>query len=165
MTRADKSVLWHIVFFCVIAFTLEAYWLLHIRDITQRDDLFAKAFALYGRSDRGYYDQISGFEHALEAIQVFITVPAYMVLAYAIINRKPWRWPLQLCIGSYVAYSVVLYFTAKHAVDYAHMVEKDLISFLILYVPNIPWLTGNAFLAIDAARVIARAVRRQEQPA
>lgn len=165
MTRGDRITLWLIVFFCVVAFTIESYWLLHVHDMAQQGTLLARGFAYYGRGDRGYYDQISGFEITLETINVFVTVPAYIVLAYAIINRRPWRWPLQLCIGAYVTYSVILYFIAKHAVGYAQMAEHDVASFLILYVPNLPWLIGNGFLAIEASRALTRAVRRREQPA
>jgi hypothetical protein len=70
---------------------------------------------------------------------------------------------LQLCVGAYVSYSVVLYFIAKHATGYAQMSEHNFSEFLILYLPNLPWLIGNGFLAIEASRAIARAVRRQEQ--
>jgi EXPERA (EXPanded EBP superfamily) len=165
MTRGDRITLWFIVFFCAVAITIEAYWLLHVHDMAQQDHVLARGFAFYGRGDRGYYNEISGFELTLEAINVFITVPAYIVLAYAIINRRPWRWPWQLCVSAYVTYSVILYFTAKHAVGYSQMAEHDLASFLILYVPNLPWLIGNGFFAIEAARVIMRVVRQREQPA
>ncbi len=165
MTRSDKITLGFIVFFSLVAVTLEAYWLLHVHDMVQQDHPFARGFAFYGRGDRGYFDEISGFEFALEAINVFVTVPAYIVLSYAIINRLPWRWPLQLCVCAFVTYSVILYFIAKHATGYAQMSEHDVTSFLIFYLPNLPWLIGNAFMAIDAARAIAAAVRRREQPA
>lgn len=165
MTRGDRITLWLIVFFCAGAFTVEAYWLLHVHDMAQQDHLIARGFAFYGRGDRGYYDEISGFEFALQAINVFITMPAYIVLFYAIINRLPWRWPLQLCVGAYLTYSVILYFIAKHAVGYSQMADHDLASFLILYVPILPWLIGNGFFAIQASRAILRVVRQREQPA
>jgi len=165
MTRSDKIALAHIVFFCSVAFTFELYWLIHVHDITRHDDVFARAFGFYGRGDRGYYDQISGFEYALEFIQVFITVPAYMLLFYAIINRLPFRWPLQLCVGAYVAYSVTLYFIAKTSTDYAQMPTHDLSSFLIFYLPNLPWFTGNIFLAIEASRAMIGAIRQREREA
>lgn len=165
MTRADKTVLWHIVFFCAVGVTLEAYWLIHASELTGRQDIFAMAFRIYGQGDRGYFDQISGFELALEFINVVVTVPAYMVLFYGILAGKSWRWPLQLCIGSYVTYSVILYFTAKHAAHYAQMPRHDLGSFLLFYLPNIPWLTGNAFLAIEASLAIVRAARLQGRAA
>ena len=165
MTRSDKITLWHIVFFCAAAFTFESYWLLHVHNMPQQEGLFAQAFKFYGHGDRGYYDQISGFEFALEFLNVVFTIPAYMVLFYGIINRRPWRWPLQLCLGAYVLYSVILYFMAKHATDYAQMPEPSLASFLIFYLPNIPWVTGNGFLAIEASRAIWSAVRLREQGA
>ncbi len=90
-------------------------------------------------------------------------MPAYLWLAYAIIHRRAYRWPLQLCVGAYVAYSVVLYFTAKHVTGYAQMPEQTIGAFLILVLPNLPWLLGSLWLALDAGGVILKAVRAVEQ--
>ncbi len=74
----------------------------------------------------------------------------------------PLRFPLQLCVGSYVAYSVTLYFTAKHMTGYVQMPAHDLGSMLLMIVPNLPWLLGSLYLAVDAGAEIARAVTRWE---
>jgi hypothetical protein len=163
MTRPDKIALGLIAFFVVVALTIELYWLVNAFDLPNRTDWLARGFAFYGRGDRGYYDQVSWFEVGLESFHILFTVPAYLVLAYAIVNRRPFRWPLQLCVGAYLTYSVVLYFTAKHVTGYVQTPEHDVLSFLILYVPNLPWLFGNLYLAIEAARVILNAIRSREQ--
>jgi hypothetical protein len=165
MTRADTTALWLIAFFVAVALTVELYWLVHAFDLPARDSWLAHGFGLYGRGDRGYYDQVSWFEAGLESFNIIFTVPAYLVVAFAIVSGRSYRWPLQLCLGAYVTYSVVLYFTAKHVTGYAQMPEHDVRSFLILYIPNLPWLIGNGYLAFDAARAILRIMRQRERGA
>jgi cholestenol Delta-isomerase len=164
VTRRDKATLWLIAFFVTVALTIEVYWLLHASVLPATDSWLARGFRFYGIGDRGYYDQVSWFEVGLESFHVGFTVPIYLWLGYAIATRRSYRWPLQLCVGSYVAYSVVLYFTAKHVTGYAQMQQHDLEGFLILIVPNLPWLLGHLWLAFDAGGTILRAVRAVERP-
>jgi cholestenol Delta-isomerase len=165
MTRADKIALSLIAFFVVVALTIELYWLVHAFYLPSLNSWLAHGFAFYGRGDRGYFDEVSWFEVGLESFNIIITVPAYLVLGYAIVSRRVFRWPMQLCLGAYTTYSVVLYLTAKHVTGYVEMPQHDLASFLILYVPNLPWLFGNGYLALDAANVVLRAVRLHERGA
>jgi cholestenol Delta-isomerase len=161
----DKSALWLIAFFVAVATTVELYWLVHASELPSQDGWLARGFRFYGIGDRGYYDDVGWFEVGLESFHLCFTVPALLWLAYAIVNRRAWRWPLQLCLGAYVAYSVVLYLTAKHVTSYASMPVHDLGSFLILVLPNMPWLLGSLWLALDAGGAILRAVRAAERTA
>lgn len=163
MSRHDKAALWLIAFFVAAALTIELYWLCNAFELPTRHSLFARGFRFYGIGDRGYWDHVSWFEVGLESFHICITVPLYLWLAGAIVTRSRYRWPLQLGIGAYVSYSVVLYLTAKYAVGYADMPTKDFGSFLILYVPNLPWLFGNLYLALVAGRTILAAVRTTER--
>ncbi len=165
MMRTDKIALSLIAFFVVVALTIELYWLVHAFDLASSNSWLARGFAFYGRGDRGYFDEVSWFEVGLESFNIIFTVPVYLVLGYAIVAGRGFRWPLQLCLGAYTTYSVVLYLTAKHVTGYVEMPKHDLASFLILYVPNLPWLFGNGYLTLDAARVILRAVRLRERGA
>jgi hypothetical protein len=165
ITPRDRAALWLIVVYVACAFTLELYWLVYHGSLPGRSDLFARAFAFYGRGDPGYYDRISSFEIGLESFHLVLTQWLLICLAAGIWRRATWRYPLQLAVGSYVCYSTALYLLAKHVSGYPDMPGYDmpshnLASFLILYLPNLPWLFGNAWLAWDAARAITRAFRR-----
>jgi hypothetical protein len=45
---------------------------------------------------------------------------------------------------------------------YALMPEHTAAAFLILYLANLPWLTGNGWIAYDAVRGLVRRLPRQE---
>lgn len=161
-TSRDRAALWLLTFYIGCAFTLELYWLLYHGSLAARSDLFAPAFALYGRGDRGYYDLVSSFEAGLESFHLVFTQPLLICLAAGIWRGSAWRYPLQLAVASYVCYSTSLYLLANHISGYAGMPRHDLASFLIFYLPNLPWVFGNAWLGWDAARNIALAFRKVE---
>lgn len=85
-----------------------------------------------------------------------------MALIAATLRGARWRFPLQLCVGAYVTYSVMLYFAAKHMTGYVQTPVHDLASFDMLVLPNLPWLLGTLFLALDAGAEITRDVARTE---
>jgi hypothetical protein len=105
---------------------------------------------------------VSNFEIGLESFHFVFTQWLLICLAAGIWRRATWRYPLQLAVASYVCYSTALYLLAKHVSAYTDMPRHNLASFLILYLPNLPWLFGNAWLACDAGRAIARAFRGVE---
>jgi hypothetical protein len=162
MSRRDRAAAGLLLFFIVCAVTLELYWLLHHDRLAQRDDLLARAFAFYGRGDRGYYNHVSTFEIGLESFHVLFTQVLHVCVLAGILWRKLWRNLLQLVVGSYVCYSTALYLVANHVSGYAEMPRHDLASFLIFYLPNLPWLLGNGWLAWDAGERIASAFRKIE---
>jgi hypothetical protein len=145
-----------LLFYITCAFTLELYWLVERNRLSERRDLIARGYAFYGRGDRGYYDRVSAFETGLESFHICFTQPLHVLLLYGIARRALWRYPLQLGVSSYVCYSTALYLLANHLSGYAEMPHRDLASFMIFYVPNLPWLLGNAWLAWNAARAISR---------
>lgn len=158
----DRAVLAVCAFFVAAALTIELWWLRHAADLPGESGWLGAAFRFYGRGDRGYYDQVSGFEIGLETFHVYVTTFGYAALIVSVLTGTAWRMPLQLCLGAYVAYSVVIYFAGKHLLGYAQMPVHDIPSFLIFYLPNLPWLFGSLFLAFDAGLEITRAVARRE---
>ena len=167
MTRQarDHVILGFCAFSVLMASTVELWWLLHADRLPTLHGWLPRAFRFYGIGDRGYYDQVSRFELTLETVHIVVTQWLYVVMAWCVLRRAVIRYPLQLILGSYVAYSVVLYFTAKHMTGYVQTPVHDWPSMLVLFVPNLPWLLGSLFLAIDAGIEIARAVGRLEMPA
>ena len=145
-----------LIFFSVIALFIELPWLLTSFDLPQLDNLWQQIWSFYALADRGYYDQVSGFERGLESFQIFITQWPDLLLCWAIPQRKSYACVLQIIIGSYVAFSTVMYLMAKHLSGYALMPVHDLGAFLILYLFNLPWIIGNLYIAAHGAKTMLR---------
>jgi hypothetical protein len=158
MSRRDRITVGLLGFFVFIAFTLELYFLACHRDLPARTgtQLFARLFALYGTADRAYFDPVSPLALALEGINVFLMQPLSLLLIYATIRQRAYRWPLQLAIGAYLALSVVLYFLVGIVSGYDGMTERSGKTFALFYGANLPWLIAYGWLAIEAGRTIAR---------
>ena len=158
LAARDRAALWLIGFFAVIAYTLELIWLYHAFDWPMQNGFLATMARYYGMGDRAYWDQPSYFEVGLESFNVFFIVSSELWLGYAVVRRRAYRWPLQLCIGGYLTYSVLYYFTVKLA--FPQMETPDAASYAILILPNLPWLFGGAWLAWNAGAVILNALHR-----
>ncbi len=161
----DRAAVALVLLFIVAAFTLELYFVVNAGHLPERSDPVARGFAFYGRGDRGYYDRVTPFERGLESFNILFTQPLNVLLLFGILRRKVWRYPLQLGVCSYVCYSTTLYLLSNHLTSYAEMPRHDLASMLIFYVPNLPWVLGNAWLSWGAGRAISGAFRRIEPAA
>lgn len=157
----DRLIIALLTFFLVIAFSLELYWVLLNDELVARADheLFAYLFKIYGDADRGYFDRISPTAVGLEQINVFISQVANAWLLWAIVQRRYYRHILQLTLGSYLAYSVVLYFWAAHASGYPDMRYASPYTYFLFYAPNLPWLLGYGYMACDSIRALASHLR------
>ncbi len=160
MSRRDRILLGLLCFYILIALSLELYWLIYRDELVARapTELFARLFQIYGDADRAYYDRISPLAIGLEGINVYFTQILNVLLMYAIVARRHWRHTLQLLLGSYVTYSVVLYFYAAHVVDYPDMRYQSAYTFFLFYATNLPWLLGYGYMAHDSIRAIHRAI-------
>jgi hypothetical protein len=143
----------------VVAGTLELWWLAH--DSAQlvamrHTNLLARAFDCYGACDTAYFESRTPFAFSLELLNVGFTQILNVAIIWAILRRAPWRYPLQLAVGAYVSYSVVLYFMVAHVSGYELMRVRSPASFALLYGVNAPWLLGHLYLAWDAASAIRR---------
>ena len=159
MTRRDKATLAILAFFFSIAVTIELYFVVahrHLVADAAAHHPLAHLLAIYGPADRAYFAAPSAFALSLEGLNVFVTQPLGVVLAYAIVTRRAWRWPLQLAVGAYLAYSVVLYFLVAAVSGFAEMSERSAGVFAMYFGANLPWLAGAAWMAWDAAREIDR---------
>lgn len=157
LAARDKGSLWLIAFFAAIAYTLEVLWLYHAFEWPTQSGFWGAGARYYGMGDRGYWDQPSYFEVGLESFNVVFIVGSELWLGYAILRRRAYRWPLQLCIGSYLTYSVIYYFTVK--IVFPQMLTQDAASYAMLILPNLPWLFGGAWWLGEASVVILKAQR------
>jgi len=163
MSRRDQTAVGLLCFFVFVAFTVELYFVCYSDHLPQRSDWMARGLSFYGRGDRGYYDHVTTFELGLESFNVFFTQFLSIAVVCGILRKRVWRYPLQMIAASYVCYSTTLYLLANHLSGYAETPRHDLVSMLILYVPNLPWVLGNAWLAGDAGRGITAGFRRLER--
>ncbi len=154
----DRVIIGLLIFFLIIAFSLELYWIIFRYELVARADheWMAYLFKIYGDADRAYYDQVTPFSSSLEIINVAITQWLNVWLIIAIVKRHYYRYALQLTVGSYLAYSVVLYFWVAHIDGYAAMRYQSFYTYFMFYVPNFPWLFGYAYMAYDAIVAICR---------
>ena len=161
MSRRDRIILVLLSFFLCIAFSLELYWLIYRDELVARapHELFARLFQIYGDADRAYYDRVSALAIGLEGINVYFTQLLNVWLMIAIIGRRHYRHVLQLLVGSYLTYSVVLYFWAAHVTGYPDMRYPSPYTFFLFYAPNLPWLLGYAYMAWDSVRALCAQTR------
>jgi hypothetical protein len=156
LTARERLIAWQLAFFIVIAYAIELPWLLSSAELPRLENLWGRIWAFYGQSDRGYYDRVSSFELGLESFHIFVTQWLYVWMLWAVMRRWAYRHVLEVAIGSYVAYSTVVYLVGKHLTGYALMPEHEPRDFLILYLANLPWVSGNLYIAVDGAGELVR---------
>ena len=159
LSRRDKGIVILLTFFLAVAFSLELHWIIYADSLVPRSkyDWIAYLYSIYGEADSAYYDSVSSFTLGLETINVFVTQILNVWLIWAIFRNRRYRYALQLTVGSYLTYSVVLYFWVFHLAGYADMKDHSPYAFFVLIAPNLPWLCGYVYLAWDAYRAVVTA--------
>lgn len=153
----DRFIIGAMVFFVVMAYTIELYYVLFHGSVRTRSDFFARAYQVYGIADQAYYGGWYVYVAvALEALNVFVSQFLNLWLIYAIVKRRSYRYVLQIILSSYLAYSVVLYFTISIVSGFEGMPQRTPFAFFLLVAPNLPWLMIYAWMTWDAARVLLR---------
>ena len=156
----DKAVIGLVVFFTVVALTLELYWLIFNQQMEVRTDLFARIFALYWPADTSYripgYSVGKSLALALEGVNTAFTPVLSLVLVWAILKQRAYRYALQLVIASYTFYGTFLYLAVAYISNYANFESRSLGTYLMLHLANLPWLLGYAWIGWDAFRAIVQ---------
>lgn len=164
LAAKDKWTIGLLVFFAVIAWTLEAYWVINNDSMEARHDLFARALAIYWPADRTYrvagHDVAKSFTLALESINTFVTQAVQLWLIWAIVRRKHYRHVLQLVVATYTFYGTVLYYYVAHLSGYAVFEYRGVGPFALFYGVNAPWLLAYAWLMYESMRALSAATRR-----
>jgi len=157
----DKVIIGMLGFFILMAFTIELYWLRHADTLVAdaETQTVAHWFSYYGATDAMYFDRVSAFSKSLEGINICFTQLLNALLIYAIVKRRPYRHPLQLIIGAYLSYSVILYFTEAHVSGYSNMRAHTLGAFALYYGANLPWLLGHLYMIWDSFVATSRRFR------
>ena len=160
----DRVILALVCFFILTAWTLDLYWFIYRDQLVERSrtDWIARAYANFSDADRGYYDRVTKVEVALEAINISITQALNLWLIFAILRNRPYRYALQLAIGSYVAYSVILDYFVAHLGGYPAMRYHSTYTLLMFYGASSPWVLGHLYLVYDAIVAINHRFRGLE---
>jgi hypothetical protein len=155
VSKPDQAAIGLLLFFIVVACTTEIYFVFHYRDIREQTGLLADLYAIYGMGDETYYGRGNiYFPLAVELINCFVTQVLNALLIWAIIKGKTYRHPVQLAVSAYMSYSVVLYFLQAYVSGFEAMPEHNAWGYFIFFVPNLPWLLGNLYLATQSFQAI-----------
>jgi hypothetical protein len=158
LTPRDRLIIFLILFFAAIAFTLEAYWLIFNQVMENRSDIVARILALYWPADDSFripgYPTAKSFTLALEGVNTLVTPLLSFALIRAIIKRKPYRYPLQLAIATYTFYGTFLYYLVAHISGYAAFAYQGAYPYLLFYLSNLPWFAAYGWMGWDAYREI-----------
>ena len=154
-----------VVFFLLFAVTVDLYWLANHSRLPElaASHWMARMYRSYATADRGYYDRPGKLEVGLEALNVCVTPLFYVALLYGLVRRRPWRYAVQLAVGSWVAYSVLLDFWVAFIGGFPGMQSHAFANFFKFYAANAPWLLGHLYLVADAARKMAPVLRADRE--
>jgi hypothetical protein len=159
----DKVIIGLLLFFTVVALTLELNWLVFHQVIESRVDMLSKLFALYWPLDVTYrtpgFSAGKAFVLSLESVNTLVTPVLSMGLIWAILKQRPYRYALQLVIATYTFYGTYLYYSVNHLSGYASFEHKTVAAYLMFYLINLPWLAGYAWIGWDAYRAILNGKR------
>ncbi len=163
LSTSDKIVIGLVLIFTLVAVTLELYWLIFNQVMESRTDILGRAWAIYWPADYTYrvngYPIEKAFTLSLEGVNTLLTPFPSALLIWAILKRRPYRYPLQLLIGTYTAYGTFLYFSVAHISGYAVVSDRSAATYLMFYLLNLPWLAGYTWMAYDAFIAIVRGQR------
>jgi hypothetical protein len=163
LSTKDRVTVGLLIFFMLIAWTLEAYWLIHNNDMDAHNDLFQKALALYWPADRTYHvpgrDTAKSFTLALESVNVCVTQLLQVWLIFAIARKRHYRHVLQLVLATYTWYGTFLYYYVAQISGFAIFEYHGTYPFVMFYACNAPWFIGYAWMAWDSMRAISAGMR------
>jgi hypothetical protein len=153
--RKDRAIVGLLAFFTLFNLTLDLWYVVHARDLPALvgRHWLADLWAVYARADRFWI--VGPWSLAQEGLNVYVTTLVNLWLIRAILGDAPYRHALQLTLGAYLSYSVVLYFLANHVAGYPGMRERTAANLALFYGLSLPWLFGHVFLAWDSFRAIA----------
>lgn len=146
----DKVVIGLLVFFTLFNVAIDFLLVLNAHRLTSQVGRFwvADLWAIYADADRTWI--VSPWSLAQEGLNVFVTTLVNVWLIWAILKGAAYRHALQLTLGSYLSYSVVLYFLAGHLSGYEGMRYRSFYTFFLFYGVTFPWLLGHLYLAYDS---------------
>jgi hypothetical protein len=152
----DRAIVAMLAAFTVFNLTLDLALVVNARHLGERAgaDWASALWAIYADADRLWI--VAPWSLAQEGINVFWTSVLNVWLIWAIVTRRAYRHVLQLALGSYLSYSVILYWLAGHLSGYEGMRFRTAYAFLLFYGTSVPWLAAHLYMTYDSAVAITR---------
>jgi hypothetical protein len=152
----DRAIVVMLLCFSLFAVTLDLYFVVNARVLESRvgHDWVADLWGIYADVDRTWI--VSPWSLAQEGLNVFVTTLLNVWLMFAIVRGTAYRHALQLTLGSYLSYSVVLYYLAGPLSGYVGMRYRSFYTFAMFYGTALPWLLGHLYMAYDSFVAITR---------
>jgi len=139
-----------LVFFTAFNVTFDQWYVRHADELEALigRHWMADLWALYAPIDRFWI--VGPWSLAQERLNVYVTTLVNAWLIVAIVRRARHRHPLQLTLGAYLSYSVILYYYAAHVAGYPGMQHHTAVNVALFYLITLPWLLAHAWLAWDS---------------
>lgn len=155
----DRIIVAMLVFFTIFNTTLDSYYVWNASRLESMvaTDRLAWLWSVYAAADRFWI--VGQWSYAQEALNVFVTTFVNVWLVRAIVKARPYRHALQLALGAYLTYSVILYFFAAHVGGYPGMREVTVPLLVMFYAITLPWGLAHAYMAWDSWRAITERFR------
>ena len=152
----DRAIVAMLAAFTVFNLTLDLVLVVNAGRLAERRgaDWASALWAIYADADRFWI--VAPWSWAQEAINVFWTSVLNVWLIWAIVSRRAYRHVLQLALGAYLSYSVILYWLAGHLSGYEGMRARTAYAFLLFYGTALPWLAAHLYMTYDSAVAITR---------
>ena len=157
LSTKDRFIVGGLIFFCLFNLTIDLYLIYNHAVLPERAATSWLAWGWKMYADVADDQWIVGpWSLAQEALNVYASTLFNAWIIWAIVKRLPWRYPLQLALGAYMVYSLVLYHFAGHLSGYEGMSDKTLMAFAMYYGAGLPWVGFHLSLAWDAFGAIVR---------
>jgi hypothetical protein len=157
LSTKDRVIVGGLIFFCLFNVTIDLYLVHNSAVLAERaaTNWIAYGWSFYAEAaDRWWI--VGPWSRAQEAFNIYVSTLVNLWLFWAIVTRSPYRYPIQLGLGAYMVYSLVLYHLAGHLSGYDGMREKSLYAFALYYGAGVPWTAFHLYLAWDAFAAIGR---------
>jgi cholestenol Delta-isomerase len=152
----DRVIVALLVAFSIFNVTIDLYLVVNAPHLAERASRgeFTAFWALYADADRLWIT--APWSRAQEAINVFAATLLNAWLIWAIVRRRSYRHALQLALGAFLSYSVILYYLAGHLSGYEGMRSGSAGELALFYGAALPWLLGHLYMTYDSATAITR---------
>src|SRR5262245_32780491 len=152
----DKVIVALLIVVSIFNVTIDLYLVVNSQHLAERASRgeFTAMWAMYADADRFWV--VTPWSRAQEVINVFVTTVLNVWLIRMILRGRAYRHALQLALGAYVSYSIILYYLAGHLSGYEGMRSGRPYEFALFYGASLPWLLFHLYMMCDSARAITR---------
>mmetsp|Transcript_2939 Transcript_2939/g.8605 ORF Transcript_2939/g.8605 Transcript_2939/m.8605 type:complete len:219 (-) Transcript_2939:2034-2690(-) len=163
LRRAERIIASWFAMTGMVHFIIEGYVVLHpnfFKDAT--GGVLPEIWREYTQADSRYATRDS-FVISMEAVTAFIEGPACFVTVWAILQRKPWAYTLQILISCGQIYGDILYFGTTILEGLIHSRPEFLYFWFYFVIVNAIWIVIPSYVILRAARSISSAVAFQQR--